>query len=127
MKKSLIILGNILIILAVLAAVFLDVSSEQQWRMETKREDFENMTAAMENVTNAVSTATMAILTLILIFFIIFTSFWKTRDDCGWLIIRMIYHIYSIYGISFSFIISFVFSPSHFLSRSAVGANPLLR
>ena len=58
MKKSLIILGNILIILAVLAAVFLDVSSEQQWRMETKREDFENMTAAMENVTNAVSTAT---------------------------------------------------------------------
>ena len=51
MKKSLIILGNILIILAVLAAVFLDVSSEQQWRMETKREDFENMTAAMENVT----------------------------------------------------------------------------
>ncbi|QTE75018.1 response regulator [Clostridiales bacterium FE2010] len=51
MKKSLIILGNILIILAVLAAVFLDVSSEQQWRMETKREDFENMTAAMESVT----------------------------------------------------------------------------
>ena len=51
MKKSLIILGNILIILAVLAAVFLDVNSEQQWRMETKREDFENMTAAMESVT----------------------------------------------------------------------------
>ena len=51
MKKSLIILGNILIILAVLAAVFLDVRSEQQWRMETKREDFENMTAAMESVT----------------------------------------------------------------------------
>ena len=51
MKKSLIILGNILIILAVLAAVFLDVRSEQQWRMKTKREDFENMTVAMESVT----------------------------------------------------------------------------
>ena len=51
MKKILIILGNILIIRAVLAAVFLDVRSEQQWRMETKREDFENMRAGMESVT----------------------------------------------------------------------------
>ncbi len=51
MKKSLLIIGNILIILAVLVAVFLDVRSEQQWRLATKREDFENMTIAMESVT----------------------------------------------------------------------------
>ena len=51
MKRSFLILGNILIILAVLVAVFLDVRSEQEWRLETKREDFENMTVAMESVT----------------------------------------------------------------------------
>ena len=51
MKKSLMILGNILIILVVLAAVILDVYSERQWVLKTKRTDFENMTVAMESVT----------------------------------------------------------------------------
>ena len=51
MKKSVMILGNILIILVVLAAVILDVHSEQQWMLTSKRADFENMTAAMESVT----------------------------------------------------------------------------
>ena len=51
MKKSLMILGNILIILVVLAAVILDVYSERQWVLRTKRTDFENMTVAMESVT----------------------------------------------------------------------------
>ena len=45
------ILGNILIILVVLAAVILDVYSERQWVLRTKRTDFENMTVAMESVT----------------------------------------------------------------------------
>ena len=45
------ILGNVLIILAILAFVMLYVGSEQQRMAASKTEAFENMTVAMENVT----------------------------------------------------------------------------
>ena len=51
MKKSLMILGNLLIVLAILAFVALYVNSERQRMIVSKSEAFENMTAAMENVT----------------------------------------------------------------------------
>ena len=51
MKKSLMILGNVIIILAILAFVMLYVSSEQQRMTASKTEAFENMTVAMESVT----------------------------------------------------------------------------
>ncbi len=51
MKKSLMILGNVLIILAIMAFVSLYVSSEQQNMTASKTEAFENMTVAMERVT----------------------------------------------------------------------------
>ena len=50
MKKSLIILGNLLIVVAVLVFVMLHVSSERQRMLTSKTEAFENMTAAMESV-----------------------------------------------------------------------------
>ena len=51
MKKSLMILGNVLIVLAILAFVLLYASSEQQKMTASKTEAFENMTVAMESVT----------------------------------------------------------------------------
>ena len=51
MKKSLIILGNLLIILAVLAFVMLYVGNERQRMIVSKTEAFENMTVAIESVT----------------------------------------------------------------------------
>ena len=51
MKKSLMILGNILIILAILAFVTLYIGSERQRLISSKTEAFENMTVAMESVT----------------------------------------------------------------------------
>ena len=51
MKKRLMILGNVLIILAILAFVTLYVGSEQQRMTASKTEAFENMTVAMESVT----------------------------------------------------------------------------
>ena len=51
MKKSLMILGNILIIAAILVFVTLYVGNEQQRMLASKIEAFENMTVAMESVT----------------------------------------------------------------------------
>ena len=51
MKKSLMILGNLLIILALLTLVTLHVRNEQKNIIASKTEAFENMTVAMENVT----------------------------------------------------------------------------
>lgn len=51
MKKSLMLIGNVLIILAVLAFVTLSVHNEQDELLESKTEAFVNMTVAMENVT----------------------------------------------------------------------------
>ena len=51
MKKSLLVLGNVLIVLAILVFVMLYVSSEQQRMIVSKTEAFENMTIAMESVT----------------------------------------------------------------------------
>ncbi len=51
MKKRLTILGNVAIILAILAFVMLYVGSEQQRIAASKTEAFENMTVAMESVT----------------------------------------------------------------------------
>ena len=50
MKKGLMILGNVLIILVILAFVLLDVSSEQHRMLASQTEAFENMTVAMESV-----------------------------------------------------------------------------
>ena len=51
MRKGMMIIGNIVIFLAVLAFVLLDVGSEQQRMLASKTEAFENMTVAMESVT----------------------------------------------------------------------------
>ena len=51
MKKRPMILGNVLIILAILVFVMLYVGSEQQRMIASKTEAFENMTVAMESVT----------------------------------------------------------------------------
>ena len=51
MKKSLMLIGNVLIILAVMAFVTLSVHNEQDRMLTSKTEAFENMTVAMENVT----------------------------------------------------------------------------
>ena len=51
MKKSLMILGNVLIVLATLILVSLYVSAEQRKSVKARTEAFENMTVAMENVT----------------------------------------------------------------------------
>ena len=51
MKKSLMILGNLLIVLAILAVVMLYVGNERARMIASKTEAFENMTAAMESVT----------------------------------------------------------------------------
>ena len=51
MKKSLMILGNVLIILAIIALIMLYVGSERQRMAASKTEAFENMTVAMESVT----------------------------------------------------------------------------
>ena len=51
MKKSLMILGNLFIILAIMAFVLLYVGSEQQRMIASQTEAFENMTVAMESVT----------------------------------------------------------------------------
>ena len=53
MKKSLIYIGNVLIILAILALVMLCVGNERQAVITSKTETFENMTAAMESVANS--------------------------------------------------------------------------
>ena len=51
MKKSIVVIGNILIILSVLAAVIFDVIREHRIMLTSKTEAFGNMTAAMESVT----------------------------------------------------------------------------
>ena len=51
MKKSLMILGNVLIVLVTLVLVSLYVGTEQRKSMAARTEAFENMTVAMENVT----------------------------------------------------------------------------
>ena len=51
MKKRLMILGNLLIVLAILAFVVFYVSGERHKMITSKTEAFENMTAAMESVT----------------------------------------------------------------------------
>ena len=51
MKKSRIILGNALIVLAILVFVIIHTSSEQRKSLTSRTEAFENMTVAMENVT----------------------------------------------------------------------------
>ena len=53
MKKSLMYIGNVLIILAILALVMLYVGKERQAVITSKTETFENMTAAMESVANS--------------------------------------------------------------------------
>ena len=53
MKKSLIYIGNVLIILAILALVMLCVGNERQAVITSKTETFENMTVAMESVANS--------------------------------------------------------------------------
>jgi len=45
------ILGNVIIILAILSFVMLYVDSERQRMIASKTETFENMTVAMESVT----------------------------------------------------------------------------
>ena len=50
MKKSLMILGNVLIVLVTLVLVSLYVGTEQRKSMAARTEAFENMTVAMENV-----------------------------------------------------------------------------
>ena len=51
MKKSLMILGNVLIVLVTLVLVSLYVGTEQRKSMAARTEAFENLTVAMENVT----------------------------------------------------------------------------
>ena len=51
MKKSLMLLGNVLIILVIMAFIMLYVSSEQQKMLVSQTEAFKNMTVAMESVT----------------------------------------------------------------------------
>ncbi len=51
MKKGMMIIGNIVIFIAILAFVLLDVESERQRMLASKTEAFENMTVAMESVT----------------------------------------------------------------------------
>ena len=51
MKKSLVVLGNILIVLSVLISVIFDVIREHRIMLTSKTEAFENMTVAMESVT----------------------------------------------------------------------------
>ncbi len=51
MKKSMMILGNVLIILAILALTLTYVDSEQKRMLFSQTEAFENMTVAMESVT----------------------------------------------------------------------------
>ena len=51
MKKSLMLIGNVLIILAVLAFVTISVHNEQERMVTSKTEAFVNMTVAMESVT----------------------------------------------------------------------------
>ena len=51
MKKGMMIIGNIVIFIAILAFVLLDVESERQRMLTSKTEAFENMTVAMESVT----------------------------------------------------------------------------
>ena len=50
MKKTLILIGNILIIALLLVLIMFHVSREQQRNFSTKTAAFENMTVAMENV-----------------------------------------------------------------------------
>lgn len=51
MKKSLMLLGNVLIILVIMAFIMLYVSSERQKMLVSQTEAFKNMTVAMESVT----------------------------------------------------------------------------
>ncbi len=51
MKKSIVVLGNILIVLSVLISVIFDVIREHRIMLTSKTEAFGNMTAAMESVT----------------------------------------------------------------------------
>ena len=51
MKRSFIVLGNILIVIAILAAVVSYVGQQRDNNLTAQREAFENMTVAMENVT----------------------------------------------------------------------------
>ena len=51
MKKSQMILGNVLIVAAIMVAVLVYISSEHQKVLTSRTEAFENMTVAMENVT----------------------------------------------------------------------------
>ena len=50
-KKSLMLLGNVLIILVIMAFIMLYVSSERQKMLVSQTEAFKNMTVAMESVT----------------------------------------------------------------------------
>ena len=50
MKKTLILIGNILIIALLLVLIMFHVSREQKRNFSTKTAAFENMTVAMENV-----------------------------------------------------------------------------
>ena len=50
MKKSLMILGNLLIILAIMAFVLFYVGNERQRMITSRTEAFEDMTVAMEKV-----------------------------------------------------------------------------
>ena len=50
MKKTLILIGNILIIVLLLILTLFHVSREQKRNFSTKTDAFENMTVAMENV-----------------------------------------------------------------------------
>ena len=51
MKKSVMLLGNIVIVLVILGLTMFDVSSEQKRILTSQIEGFENMTVAMERVT----------------------------------------------------------------------------
>ena len=54
MKKSLMLIGNVLIIMAVLAFVTLSVHNEQDELLESKTEAFVNVTRAYTNPVNAI-------------------------------------------------------------------------